>query len=190
MAKPLKFLHLDDEHVFELGSKIDKAALYGRARQIAEKDGVELARGVLLSDGRLLPRQAIGLVRADPEGTPITPVTSTIDGAPAVERKSSFDQPARLEPVPLSTLTQFQVRDVYPLRDDVLAPGLYRTEFSYRASVQPQEALLLKRADGQSFLLTGTAKQATFLGLAVTYAFFDADGETDDDGDELDFSMV
>jgi hypothetical protein len=190
MAKPLRFALNGQELAFEIGSKIDKSALYGYAKRIAQKDGRELARGVLLSDGRLLPRNAIGNVRADPLGSPIEDPSTEIDGKSAVLKPSSFDQPNALETLPLSALAQFQVRDVYPLTGAGLAPGLYRTEFNYRASFQPSDALLLVRPDGQAFLLTGLLKQATFLSLAVTYEFFDADAESEDEGDDLDFSMV
>lgn len=190
MAKPLRFALNGQEFQFEIGSKIDKSALYGYAKRIAEKDGRELARGVLLSDGRLLPRNAIGNLRTDPLGSPIEDPSTEIDGKSAVLKPSAFDAENALEAMPLAALAQFQVRDVYPLQGAGLAPGLYRTEFNYRASFQPSEALILVRPDAQSFLLTGALKQATFLGLAVTYEFFDADAETEEDNDDLDFSMV
>jgi len=190
MAKPLRFSNDGTEVSFQLGSKIDKSALYGYARRIAEKDGRELARGLLLSDGRLLPRGAVAQVRADPGGSPIEEPRTEIDGVTATLKKSSFDEVSALSALPIARLAQFQVRDVYPLSGSQLKPGLYQTEFNYRASYQPQEALLLVREDGEAFLLTGLLKQATFLGLAVTYEFFDADAEAIEDADELDFSMV
>jgi hypothetical protein len=93
-------------------------------------------------------------------------------------------------------LAQFSVRDVYPLGASAagamdLAPGVYRTQFAYRASPQPHEALLLVKDQGQGiFLLVGVQKLGTQLALAATYEFFDADTDGAEDADELDFSMV
>ncbi len=55
MARALRFTHDGVPLSFEIGSKVDKKALYGYARRIAEKDGRALSRGLLLSFGRLLP---------------------------------------------------------------------------------------------------------------------------------------
>jgi len=123
MAKPLRFSNDGAELSFELRSKIEKSALYGYAKRIAEKDGRELARGALLSDGRLLARSAIGNLRADSMGTPIEDPRTEIDGREAVLKPSSFDQPNALEPLPLTRLAQFQVRDVYSLQGGGLASG-------------------------------------------------------------------
>lgn len=188
MAKALQYI-LGEQHLsFELGSKIDKRALYGYAKRIADKDGVALSRGMLLADGRMLPASAASLTRADPEGSPVDPVEQVLDGEPVVLKPSSFDVESPLTPVPLSALTEFQVADVYPLAGEGLAPGLYRTEFNYRKSPQSRDALLLVRGDG-AYLLVGVARRATYLALSVAYDFFDAEAEQED-GDELDFSMV
>jgi hypothetical protein len=115
---------------------------------------------------------------------------ATLNGEPAALLPSAFDEAAPLEPVALTALTAFQVKDVYPLAGAELAAGVYRTTFSYRKSYQRNEALVLARED-QTFLLVGVSKRATLVGLSVAYDFFDAEGEEDtDDGDELDFSMV
>ncbi|MBD8525259.1 hypothetical protein [Pseudomarimonas arenosa] len=190
MAKTLNFRLGEQVLGFELGSKVDKRALYGYAKRIAEFDGTQLVRGLLLSDGRLLPAQSTSYVRVDPEGSPIEEPSLSLDGQPAELKPSSFDQEAPLESVPLSRLCAFQVRDVYPLQGAGLANGLYRTEFNYRKSAQPNEALLLVRDDAQAFLLVGQMKQPAFIGLAVSYDFFDAEGEAGEEEDSFDFSMV
>ena len=71
MAKALQFSLQSQPYTLALGSKISKASLYGNSKRIAEKDGVELSRGVLLPDGQLLARSAIGYPKADDGGTPI-----------------------------------------------------------------------------------------------------------------------
>lgn len=173
----------------ELGAKVDKRALYGYARRIAEKDGKALARGLLLADGRLLPGSAASSVKVDPEGSPVEAVETFIDGAPAQLQPSSFDVESPLEPAPMSALATFQVDDVYPLNGAAPPAGLYRTRFNYRKSIAPKDALLLVRGE-TAFLLVGVDKRATFLDLSVAYDFFDAEAEAEADGDELDFSMV
>jgi hypothetical protein len=188
MARALNFRLGEQSAALEIGAKVDKRALYGYARRIAEKDGVQLSRGVLLPDGQLLPTQALSWVRVDPEGSPVGEVETVIDGKPVELLDSSFDVENVLEAVKLSELAQFQVQDVYPLSGEGLPAGLYRTEFSYRKSPQRKDALVLVRP-GQTFLLVGLQKASTFLDLSVSYEFFDAEAEADD-GDELDFSMI
>jgi hypothetical protein len=192
MAKGLTFTLGGAKACFELGSKIDKKALYGFARRIAEKDGRALARGLLLGDGRLLPSQAAGWIRVDPEGSPVDEVQTRIDGVVAELKPSSFDVESPLESEPLARLAEFSVSDVYPLQfSDGTAPaaGLYRTEFAYRKSHQPKDALLLVR-ESECYLLIGVAKSGAFLDLSIAYDFFDAEAEADEADDELDFSMV
>ncbi len=188
MAKPLQFRLGDTAICFEIGAKVDKKALYGYAKRIAEKDGKPLSRGILLADGRLLPTNAVSTLKADPDGSPVEEVRTLIDDQPAELKPSSFDVESPLEAVSMSELATFQVTDVYPLTGSGLGPGLYRTTFNYRKSHSPKDALLLVRSD-QAFLLTGIGKRSTFLSLSVAYDFFDAEGESDD-ADDLDFSMV
>lgn len=190
MARTVQFRLNDALIAFDLGTKVDKRALYGFAQRIAEKDGMALSRGILTADGRLLPSHELSRQRVDPDGTPVEEPAATLNGQPATLLPSAFDEPASLEPAPLTTLAAFQVKDVYPLSGAEIAAGLYRTTFSYRKSYQHNDAIVLARED-QTFLLVGVTKRATMVGLSVAYDFFDADGEDEaEDGDELDFSMV
>jgi hypothetical protein len=190
MAKPISFNLAGQKLSIELGSKIDKRALYGNAKRIAEKDGQALERGLLLADGSLLPRNAVSSVRVDPDGSPIASIETLIDGKAASLQASSFDDTRDLQPVPLTELLSFATRDVYPITQTDVPAGLYRTEFNYRASYQPHDALVLVRPNtNTAFLLVGVAKQSTLLALQSSYEFFDAQ-DTEEEADELDFSMV
>lgn len=191
MPRDLRFLLAGQALGAGLGTKVDKRALYGYARRVVEKDGKPLNRCWLLADGAILPRGAIGSLRVDPLGSPEGAPEARLDGQPAPMRPSSFDEARELVPVPLSELSTFATRDVYPLEGLSVADGLYRTEFNYRAAPQASEALVLVRG-GEAFLLVGSQRQATFLAQVATYEFFDAetDEEGGDDEDELDFSML
>ncbi|HSI83756.1 MAG: hypothetical protein ACAI35_27155 [Candidatus Methylacidiphilales bacterium] len=201
MAKAIQW-QLDGKTIaLELGSKVNKKDLYGYARHVAEKNGVVLERGYLCPDGMLLRRDALSLVKLDPQGTPVDEVLTEVDGAPAEFVPSSFDQPNPLESVPLHTLAGFDTRDVYPLTGisadgtdaaaTGLAVGLYRTSFNYRKALQPQDALILVKENGETWLLAGHSRRTTFVGQTVIYDFFDAEASDDsDDADDLDFSMV
>ena len=190
MAKAIQFSVQTQPYTLALGSKISKAALYGNSKRIAEKDGVELSRGVLLPDGQLLARSAIGYPKADDGGTPIDTPVAHIEGSTVEQIPSSFNKTNALEAVDLADLALFSVRDVYPLEGEQFPPtGLYRGEFNYNAGYQANEARLLVRADGLAFLLVGVTKASTPVTLSVNYNFFDVDAEDDDDADE-DFSMV
>jgi hypothetical protein len=191
MAKPLVFELADQQFSFVLASKVDKAALYGYAKRIAEKDGKELSRGTLLPDGRLLARGAIGYPKADDGGTPIDAPVAHVLGATIEQLPSSFDKVSPLAALPLTELVLFSVRDVYPVSSAVLpAVGLYRCEFNYRAGYQANEARLLVRADGLAFLLVGVSKASQPVSKTVNYDFFDLEEEHEESEDELDFAMV
>lgn len=171
----------------QLGPRIEKKALYGYSRRLVEKEGKPLSRGVLCPDGRLLRRDQITNLRVDLEGTPVDEIATELDGELADLKPSAFEQDNPLEPVPLVRLATFAVSDVYPVDALDLAPGLYATCFSYRKSIQPKEALLLRK-EAEGYLLVGTTRQAPFLGETVVYSFFDADDE-DEESEDLDFSM-
>lgn len=190
MAKPLQLRLNGRELAYDLGSKVDKKDLYGFAKRIAERGGKALSRGYLAGDGRLFASGTLSYLKVDPEGTPVEEPQLLMDGEPAPVVPSSFDSGLELEPVPLVTLTEFAVRDTYPLGGAGLDPGLYRTSFNYRKGPQANEALVLVKPDGQVWLLVGQARQTTWLSLSVAYEFFDAEGEADDDADDFDFSMV
>jgi len=187
--KTIKFKLGGQAFAAELGSRIEKKALYGFSKKVVEKEGKELSRGVLSPDGRLLRRDEISAVKLDPEGTPVEDIVTELDGEKAELKPSSLDIENELSSVPMIRLASFAVSDVYPIDALTLSPGLYETEFSYRKSIQPKEALLLVK-DTQGFLLVGTAKRTTFVGLNVAYSFFDAEDVDTEEGEELDFSMV
>ena len=172
-----------------LGAKVTKQMLYGSAKRIVEKDGLSLVKGYLSPEGQILERQEIDYVKIDPEGTIVEPIITEIEGEPATLFPSVFEKENELISVPLEDLVGFNTIDVYPIENLTLDPGLYATEFSYRKSYTPREAFLLVKADLTAFLLVGERKNTPFVGLQVTYDFFDAESEEGDE-DELDFSMV
>ncbi len=88
-----------------------------------------------------------------------------LDGQPVELQPSAFEQENPLTPVPLNRLAVFAVSDVCPIDAISIDPGVQETTFSYRKVIQPKEALLLLRADSSAYLLTGTTKEAAFLGL-------------------------
>jgi hypothetical protein len=187
--KEIKFKLADRVLTAQLGSRVEKKALYGYSRKVAEKEGKILSRGLLSADGRLLRRDEVSLVKLDPEGTPVEEIVTEVDGQIAELQPSAFEQENELRPTTLVRLATFAVSDVYPVDELPLEPGLYETRFSFRKSIQPKEALLLVK-ENAGYLLVGEARQSAFVGLHVTYSFFDADEEPTEEGEELDFSMV
>lgn len=173
----------------QLGSRVEKKALYGYSRFIAEKNGTVLSRGYLDQDGALLQRAAMALVKLDPEGTPVDDIMTDIDGVEAILIPSSFDREAILSPLPWNALARFNVADVYPLANVNLAPGVYQTDFNYRKSAQSKEALLLVKPDA-AWLLCGVRRTPVFVGLSVAYSFFDEEDAGADEEGDMDFAMV
>ena len=190
MAKPIVWKLGDVAYPIELGSKVDKKALYGYAKRVVERDGQWLKRGFLCPDGKLIRTEAVSLVKTDPGGSPVEEVTSEIAGKVPELLPSSFDVENKLEPVPLTTLIGFNVRDTYPLNGCTLPAGLYATTFSYRKSYQYQDALLFVK-ETEAWLLVGGFKLTTLVGQTVVYDFFDAESdETAGETEDLDFAMV
>ena len=187
--KLIKFKLGDQSLEAKLQSRVEKKSLYGYARRSIEKDGRPLLRGILCPDGVVLKRDEIASTYVDPEGSPVEEIVTELEGKPVPVQPSSFEQEAPLEEVPLKNLVAFNVRDVFPLEDLNLKPGLYRTHFSYRKTCFMKEAFILVR-DAEAFLLVGRMKNTTFVGLNVAYEFFDAETDGADDSEELDFSMV
>jgi hypothetical protein len=191
MARSLTLVLDGKEIPAGLGTNVDKKALYGYTKRAIEKDGKTLTRGHLNPAGKLLRSGQLTLAKVDPEGTPVEDTITEIDGKTADLLPSSFDAPTPLQSVPLKTLIGFSVRDVYPLKDAVLPEGLYQTSFSYRKTYRPLDALVLAKRDGGVFLLTGSFKSATFVGLAVVYDFFDAaPREEAEEEEEMSFAMM
>ena len=189
MAKSIAWRLGEQVYQIELGAKVDKKALYGYARRVVERDGRWLKRGFLCPDGTLIRNDAVSLVKVDPQGSPVEDVITEISGKVPELLPSSFDQENKLEPVPLSTLIGFNVRDSYPLSGSTLPAGLYATTFSYRKSLQYQDALVFVN-ETEAWLLVGTFKLSTFVGQTVVYDFFDAEADETGDSEDLDFAMV
>jgi hypothetical protein len=190
MAKPIAWRLGEQVYQIELGAKVDKKALYGFAKRVVERDGHWLKRGFLCPDGTLIRNDAVSLVKLDPQGSPVEEVVTEVAGKVPDILPSSFDQENKLEPVPLTTLIGFNVRDSYPLSASTLPGGLYATTFSYRKSHHHQDALLFVK-ENEAWLLVGTFKLTTFVGQTVVYDFFDAEAdETGGDSEDLDFAMV
>jgi hypothetical protein len=208
-GKPIQFLSGDVLLSAYLESKVNKSDLYGRASVVVEKDGRRLQKGTLLSDGTLVRKEEITMLSLDPGGTPVEPLRMMVDGAEATPEVSSLKRVNPLRKVALIALAGFNVGDVYPLGNGdaaagedgkpvnpifSLGPGLYETTFNFRDSVEPHHAYVLIRQRGgecEAFLLTGVAKQATFLSDIVPYEFFDAAAEAEsEEGTDLDFGMV
>lgn len=176
------------QHVAQFGSKLTKDDLYGRVTRIVEADGVELERGFLLPDGRLIRKNQLSFAAIDTEGSTVEEPTAYIGDVPVTATPSSFDTGTTLTAAPIQRLADFAVGDVYIIEVD-LPEGLYETVFNYRASFQPRDAMVLVREDA-SFLLVGERKAAPFVGRSVSYEFFDAEASADADTDPLDFSMM
>jgi hypothetical protein len=173
-----------------LGDKVTKEDLYGEVRSVVEKGGRPLERGYLLPDGTLVRKGQMSSASIDGEGTPVESAQSFVDDLVLELQPSSFEKETPLRSVPLSRLVGFNTTDVYTLEAASLAPGLYETNFNFRKSFQPRDALLLVKT-GEAWLLVGQSKRTSFVGKTLSYEFFDAMADdTADDADPLDFSMM
>ena len=92
-----------------------------------------------------------------------------------------------MEPADWKEMAAFRAKDVMPAKCD-LAPGLYKTKFCYRDSVDLLDAFLICRSDGSAFLLTGERCPLPLRGKEETYEFFDQE-ESAEESDEMSFGM-
>ena len=143
--KDLKFKFNNQVVSTQLDSKIDKKSLYGFAKKIAERNGIQLTKGILCPDGFLLKREELSTIYIDPEGTPVEEVITEIDGKSVTLQPSSFDQENLLTSVPIKSLIGFNVSDVYPLENVSLRLASTKPSFPIVALFNPKMPLFLLR---------------------------------------------
>jgi hypothetical protein len=173
-----------------LEAAIKREELYGKARKIVEKDGVELRKGLLTQEGELIPAEELTTIRVDSQGCPFNdPVAQGDDGKEVPLYTSSFKAAREVREIDTGTFPEISVKEVFPLKTSDLPPGVYETEFTYRDSYNLADAVIVIKSKDEGFLLAGEKKTCEGVGPIVNYNFFEEDDEAEEATDEeaLDF---
>ena len=189
--------------------KVDRSKLYGNVRiETLDMDGEKCELATLLDDGKtLIPNGGTATGYMNPDGEwvdrdELTPVD--YDGNELETVPSSFDAPIELEAeVSIEEFLDHSVRLTYALKSeagisdafmDRLKDGaIFKTHFSYRGGIDPDPAFLMQSEDETVWLLIGEQSRIAYTKLeqaAVVEPTKDDEDQTDEDSDELDFSML
>jgi len=189
--------------------KVDRSKLYGNVSiETLDMDGEKCELATLLDDGKtLIPNGGTATGYMNPDGEwvdrdELTPID--YDGNELETVPSSFDAPIELEDeVSIEEFLDHSVRLSYALKSeagiskqfmDRLQDGaIFKTHFSYRGGIDPDPAFLMQSEDETVWLLIGEESRIAYTRLeqaAVVEPTQDEEDETDEDSDELDFSML
>ena len=191
MAEKVVQFHFGAVAVYvTIGATIHRSELYGKQVRTREKDGVALQEVLLDPEGQIFLPSAFAHLQTDSEGSLAeTPLVQTVDGEMLDLKLSSFKEARPLEPATIQDLLSLRVSAVLPARCD-LAPGLYKSTWTYRDSHQLKQAVLNITAAGDGFLLTGDLVESPLQGKPDVYSFFTADEDAEEsDPDDLSMQM-
>lgn len=167
-------------------SSIQREELYGKQKVTVEKDG-PLEKVVLAPWGEIFVPEEFKTQRVDTDGTLAEkPIPSDESGTALENYTSSFKLAREIVPADWKEMASFRTKDVMPAKCG-LAPGLYRTKFCYRDSIDLLDAFLISKSDGTAFLLTGELATVPLRRKEETYDFFDQ--EAGEEEDEMSFGM-
>ena len=183
--------------------KVDRSALYGSTRTEAQDaQGRPCRLATLADDGRTLIEAggtALAQITADGrwadkaqlrpvdlEGNPLTPVPSTLKAPIELSQRASIDE--YLAHIVSSTYLLEGLGD--ELAAELRAGAIYTFPFSYRGGLTADQAFLLAGADGACWLAVGKRTQIHFVGLEEAAPVEEAEAESDEDDDSMDFGMM
>lgn len=196
MARILTFTLGDTEHAAS-PRKVDRSKLYGRTETVAlDVDGQECSLVLMDADGTLIvPKGGTGLgLLADGawvERSELVAVDAAGERLPL--HPSSFDAPVPLTtPASPEDLLDCAITGVYQLDADAafvdaLGQSIFSFEYFFRAGHAGSQAFVLA-SGGVAYLLVGRPATFDLLGLETVAEALDE--ESDDDLDDLDFSMM
>lgn len=208
MARSLSFNWQGTDFDCEI-HKVDRSKLYGNVSiETLDMDGEKCELATLLDDGKtLIPNGGTATGYMNPDGewvdrAELTPVD--YDGNELETVPSSFDSPIELdEEASIEEFLNHSVRLTYALKSDAgITPefmtrlqdgAIFKTHFSYRGGIDPDPAFIMQGEDETVWLLIGERSRIAYTKLeqaAVVEPTQGDEDETDEDSDELDFSML
>ena len=208
MPRSLDFIWQDHAFACEL-HKVDRSKLYGSVKiETLDMEGEKCSLATLLDDGKTLVPfggTASGYINPDGEWVDRDELVAVdYDGKKLETVPSSFDAPITLDKaVSIEDFLDHSIRLIYRLGEPAdfeaafakaLEDGdIFGFEFSYRGGIDPDPAFIMLGGDDTVWMLIGERNRIAYAALeqaAVVAATVDEDDETDEDSDELDFSML
>jgi hypothetical protein len=197
MAKELRFSISGAEYA-SAPVKLERKKIYGWSDIVAtDKNGEVCDKAYLLADQALLiPSGGYKQGSVDKNGLWVEKSTLTAydkDGNVLPEYASSFDSVIELkEKVSIEEFLDNEWESVYQLVNADLAAAvgndIFKFEFSYRGGVNHNDGYLLNTPGGL-FLFTGDKQEFPFVTLAEQSVIDETEEESEEEIDELDFSM-
>lgn len=190
--KIINFVYEGKEVPVIVEATIKREELYGKQIKVIEKDGIPLKKGILTQSGTLFPATAFGSVKVDSQGSlDQATIPKTQEGKEAPIYTSSFKESRKIVKIEPEKVADIAVTSVLPAQQSILPEGFYEGEYTYRDSTKLQTAVLVVKANKETFLLIGDKKETPLLGKLETYDFFDGSDEVDseEESEEVDFNM-
>ena len=204
MAKPLVFIFAESEFAFEM-TKVDRAKLYGyKEVETVDDHGEKCEMATLAEDGHTIIGRGgtgVGYLSADGqwcEKSQLQPVD--LSGQPIEPVTSSFAAPIALaEPTNVDDYLSHSIRSIYwlstesagPLMERLRTGAIFKFAYSFRGGLEADVAFLLCNEAGEVYMAVGSATTFDFVGLQQVAAIVDDEAsQADDEGDEMDFSMI
>ena len=180
-------LNLNGKEISSELSKLTRADIYGdsKTRVLGPNDEVLTKAGVSENGRDYLTRGDFKHALAIGEEFTLKPtqVVNALDGRPVEQVPSSFAVAPKFEPASADEVAQLEVDVVYRLNDAQLEAGSrFIGTFNYRAGYEKKDAVIIGKAEG-AFLLVGTLKNASFVGMDVDSQLIAAEPAEEETGD-------
>lgn len=192
---PAAKLNIDGKELSSDLKKINRADIYGDSQiRVVDQNNEVLAKAGVSENGKdYLSRGDIKYAVTAGDEFTLKPVkvVNAMDGADAQAVPSSFTVTPNFRKVTADELALLEVATVYQLPGLQLEPGsMYLGSFNYRSSFEPKDAALVGRADG-SYLLIGTKKKTSFVGMEIDSQLIAAEETTAEEaGGDADFGSL
>ena len=200
MARTLTFSHKGTEFQVPI-NKVDRSKVYGWVdRKAIDRDGNECFFGSISGDGlNIFGRESFEMGHVDETGDWVEKADLKVvdtEGNVLERQEASFKSPVELaEVVSVDEYLNHTAKSVYQIDDPgdlleaVKEAGIFKFNFNYIASYQPDPAFLVEN-EGVLFMVVAEDAGFEFIGLAeVESTVLVEDDEEEEASDELDFSM-
>jgi hypothetical protein len=202
MAKPLNFKINSQVYGLE-PLKLDRKKLYGGKQKLVLDDNHNECNTISLFSDRsiIIPKGGLGLGSISEDGKWVDKfdmVYVDLQGEAVDLVPSSFDSVIELkETVSVETFLEHNITSIYSLQGEENHPAfvgaiagnkrIFTFIFNFRADYEGDPAFIVENA-GELFVLIGKKIEFDFISLDEAGAF--EDGDSSEDEDEFDFSMM
>ncbi len=175
-------------------SKLTRADIYGdsKTRVLGPDDEVLSKAGVSENGRDYLTRGDFkyALAIGDEFTLKPTQVVNALNGKPVEQIPSSFAVAPKFELASADEVAQLEVDVVYRLEGvQVEAGSRFIGTFNYRAGYEKKDAVIIGKSEG-AFLLVGTLKKASFVGMDVDSQLIAAEETAEEVSGDGDFGSL